>query len=151
MATNIDLDVVMRPAEVALTNVEQTLGRAADIVGQAGYLPAGMRDGMMAFVTAGKVNVDGVRQMKQGLADFAKASIQANVDAAKASLTARTLDDALTVQRDHLMAAMNDGFAQGGKLAELALTVSRKAAAPLRQQMDKQMEGPWTGWFRAAA
>jgi hypothetical protein len=147
MAMNIDLDAVMRPAEAALTNVEQTLDRTADTIGQAGYLPVGMRDGVMACVAAGKANVDGARQMKQGVADYAKASIEANINATKASLTARSLDDAMAVQREHLMAAMNDGLAQGSKLADLALAVSQKAAAPLRQQM----EGPWAVWFKAAA
>ena len=151
MATNIDLSVVMQPAEAVLTNVEQTLDRAADTVGQAGYLPVGMKDGMMACVAAGKANVDGAREIKQGVADYAKASIEANIKAAKASLTAKSLDDAMAVQREHLMAAMNDGLAQGSKLAELALQLSQNAAAPLRQQMGKQMEGPWSAWFKAAA
>ncbi|MGI9493275.1 MAG: phasin family protein [Geminicoccaceae bacterium] len=151
MATNIDLDMVMRPAETALTNVEQTLDRTADTVGQAGYLPVGIRDGVMACVAAGKANIDGARQMKQGLADYAKASIDANINAAKASLTAKSLDDAMAVQREHLMATMNDGLAQGSKLAELTLAVSEKAMAPLRQQLGKPMQRPWTAWFKTAA
>ena len=151
MAMNIDLDVVMQPAEAALTNVEQTLDRTADTIGQAGYLPVGMRDGVLACVAAGKANVDGARQMKQGVADYAKASVEANINAAKASLTAKSLDDVMAAQREHVIAIMNDGVAQGSKLAELALAVSQKAAAPLRQQMDRQMEGPWAAWFKAAA
>lgn len=151
MAANIDLDVAMRPAETALTNVEQTLDRTADTVGQAGYLPVGMKDGVMACVAAGKANVDGARQMKQGLADYAKSSIDANIYATKASLTAKSLDDAMAVQREHLMAAMNDGLGQGSKLAEMALAVSEKAVAPLRQQLSKPIQGPWTAWFKAAA
>eukprot|EP00178_Gracilaria_changii_P007989 TRINITY_DN24739_c0_g1_i1.p2 TRINITY_DN24739_c0_g1~~TRINITY_DN24739_c0_g1_i1.p2 ORF type:complete len:148 (+),score=27.94 TRINITY_DN24739_c0_g1_i1:55-498(+) len=147
MAMNIDLDVVMQPADAVLTNVEQNLDRTADTIGQAGYLPTSMRDGVMACVAAGKANVDGARQMKQGVADYAKASIEANINAAKASLTAKSLDDAMAVQREHVMAAMNDGLAQSSRLAELALAISQRAAAPLRQQM----QGPWAAWSKTAA
>lgn len=151
MAENIDLDMVMQPAEVALTNMEQVLDRTADSVGGAAYLPAGMRDGLMAMVAAGKANVDGARLMKQEVAGYAKASIDANVSAAKASMMATSLDDAMTVQRDHLTAMMNGGMAEGGKLTEMALAISEQATAPLRRQMGMQMEGPWTAWFKAAA
>ncbi|MEZ5933870.1 MAG: phasin family protein [Alphaproteobacteria bacterium] len=151
MATTIDMETVMQPAEAALTNMEQALDRTADSVGQAVYLPAGMRDGMMAMVAAGKAHVAGARQIKQGLADYAKASLDASISAAKASMAATSLDDAMAVQRGHLVALMNDGLAQGSKLAELALAASEKAAAPLRQQMGRPMEGPWTTWFNAAA
>jgi len=151
MATNIDLDMVMQPAEVALANMEQVLDRTADSVDGADYLPAGMKLGLMAMVAAGKANVDGARLMKQEVADYAKASIDANISAAKASMTAKSLDDAVSVQRDHLQAVMHGGMAESGKLAEMALAISEKAAAPLRKQMGTQMEGPWTAWFKAAA
>jgi len=147
MATNINLDMVMRPAEVALANMDEVLDRTADNVGQAGYLPAGMREGLVVVVAAAKANVDGAKLMNQEVTGYAKANIDANLSAAKATMTAKLLNDAMTVQRDHLNAVMNDGLREGGKIAELALATSEKATSPLRAQM----EGPWAAWFKTAA
>ena len=77
MATNINLDMVMRPTEVALANLDEALDRTADNVDQASYLPAGLREGLMAMVAAGKANIDGAKLIRQEVASYAEASIDA--------------------------------------------------------------------------
>lgn len=134
----IDPNMIMQPAEIALTNMDEALDKTADAVGQAGYLPVGVRNGLMAFVAAGKANVDGARQIKHEIADCAKASIDANISAAEAAMKATSLGNAMTVQRDHLTSIMKDNMSKGSQFAELALAISKKAAAAL----SKRPEGP---------
>ena len=147
MADNINLDMAVRPGEMALANMDEALDRTADNIGQADYLPNGLRDGLMAMIAAGKANIDGVKLMNQEIAGYAETSIDANLKAARAAMMATSIEEAVAIQREHLHAAMNDGMKECGKMAELALTASKNAASPLRAQM----ESPWAAWFKAAA
>lgn len=147
MANKIELDMVTRPAEVALATIEQSLDRTADSLNQAGYLSAGMRESLMACVAVGKANIDGVRQMNQEVTAYAQASLDASIVATKASMKATTWSDAVAIHRDRIQDAMTDGLARSNKFAALALSMPDNTVAPLRKQMGES----WAGWLKAAA
>lgn len=50
MATKIELKMLKQPAEAVLATIDEQLDRVADSLNQAGFLSAGLRESLMAFV-----------------------------------------------------------------------------------------------------
>ena len=97
------------------------------------------------LVALGKANLDaaiqvntatvaGAQKLNTAFADYVKATVEANIAAAKALTGVKTVQEAVELQTGHVRANLDSALAKGSELSELALSVANDVAEPLQAQ-----------------
>lgn len=130
MTKHVDLRMIERPVEAALTAIEASLDKAASSLDQADLVPASAKERLQAAVATGKAGLKGICKLKHEALDYAETSLSAHMAASQAVAQATSLTEVLAVLQDYLQTAYHDALAQGSKLTAIALTATGDVAQP---------------------
>lgn len=92
------------------------------------------KDNMDAFVQAANIMSKGVEDMGKVYWAFAQSSVETGVEASKALMGARTINDVMEIQTDLVRSNVDNAIAEGTKLTEMAVKVTNETAAPLQKR-----------------
>lgn len=147
MTDSIDLAIVERPIDTALTVVEACLETAVDSLGETGLVLDCAKGQLLAVAAAGKAGLDGTRKLNQEMMRYATTSFDSHLATGRAVMDAMSLEDAVTIQRGYLEITYRDALVQGARLAAIALMATNDAVQPLR----KEASAAINSWGRNSA
>lgn len=127
--------------EKAVAATKEHVEKASDAA-LKGYdeLAALNKDNMDAFVKAANIMSKGVEDLGKAYWAFAQSSVETGVEASKALLGARTINDVVDIQTDLVRSSVDTAIAEGTKLTEMAIKVTNESAAPLQQRYTAAVE-----------
>lgn len=127
--------------EKAVAATKEQVEKASDVA-LRGYdeLAALNKDNMDAFVKAANIMSKGVEDMGKAYWAFAQSSVETGVEASKAMMGARTINDVVEIQTDLMRNSVDNALAEGTKLTEMAVKVTNDSVAPLQQRYAATVE-----------
>jgi len=107
------------------------------------------------LVTASKANLDamieanttaykGVKQMSDEILAYTKARHEANVAVSKALTAAKSVQEAMQLQQDHVQKSLESVISKGGELSESAVSLANQVMEPLQARGKDAMEKLFT-------
>lgn len=93
-----------------------------------------------AFVTAGNVAVKGFEQINAEVMAFSKASIEDGIAAAKAVMSAKTLNEFVELQSRFAKTSLDSFLQQSTKLGELSAKVAQESFEPINARVQVAVE-----------
>ena len=94
------------------------------------------KENVEAMVRSGNIMAKGMETLGKEIMDFARVSIEGNVQATQAMFGAKTFQDMVALQSDHARKSMDQFLAEGAKLTELSVQVAGEAIAPIQVRVD---------------
>ena len=98
------------------------------------------KDGIDAFVKSGNVVAKAAEEFGKSYFAFAQAAAEQNVEAAKALMGAKTLNDVVEIQTDLARTSFDKFVAEGTKLSEMTVKVTNDAFEPLQAHANVVVE-----------
>lgn len=98
------------------------------------------KDSMDAFVKASNIMAKGYEEIGKAAFAFAQTSAEANVEAAKSLMAAKTINDVVEIQSDLARNQFDKFVAEGTKISELGVKVTNEAFEPLQAQANVVVE-----------
>ena len=95
---------------------------------------------MQVFVKAGGIFAKGAEDISKAYFDLAKVTAESGVEATKAVLAAKTLNDVVDVQNDYAKETFEAFVAESTKISELSLKVANETFAPIKEQVQATVE-----------
>ncbi|MBL4720140.1 MAG: phasin family protein [Alphaproteobacteria bacterium] len=120
--------------EMTKGHVEKT--SAAVMRGYDDYA-AFSKNSVSAFVEAGNIWSKGFEDMGKMFFEFAQASSQQSVDAAKTVMSAKTITDVVDAQSAFAKSSFDKIVSESTKMSELTMSISNEAAAPVQAQLNE--------------
>jgi len=126
----------------AATEAPAAAARKAQDTAFAGYqdVVAFNRETFDALVTAGTILTQGLHDLSRAALGLVQVSIEDNVTAAKALLTARTVQDLIDVQADLSRASLDHLLGESTRLTGETLRLAEDAAAPLTARVEATLD-----------
>lgn len=94
------------------------------------------KQGVEAMMKAGNIWAKGYEDLGKAYFSFAQDAAERGAEAAKAMMTAKTLQDAIDVQTDYAKQRFDHAVAEGTKISEMSVKVATEAMEPLQKQFD---------------
>ena len=94
------------------------------------------KENVEAMVRSGNIMAKGMETLGKEIMDFARVSIEGNVQATQARFGAKTFPDMVALPSDHARKSMDQFLAEGAKLTELSVQVAGEAIAPIQVRVD---------------
>ena len=134
--------------KVGKKSVEQALSMSKEQVGKAseaffkGYDDASAmsKESVDAVVKAGEVLTKGSETVGKAYFEFAQASVEASVEAAKAMMGAKTPKDFFDIQSEYARTNFDKFLAESTRLSEMSVKVTNEAFDPLKAQVNGSFE-----------
>lgn len=98
------------------------------------------KDAVDAYVKAGNVMSKGMEDLGKTMFAFAQSQTESNISAAKAMMTAKTLNDLVEIQSDLARSQFDAFVAESTKVSEMSLKVANEAAEPIQAQFNVVVE-----------
>lgn len=89
-----------------------------------------------AMMMAGNIWAKGYEDLGKAYFSYAQDSAERGTEAAKAMMTAKTVQDVVNVQTDFAKQRFDHFVAEGTKMSEMSAKVATEAMEPLQQQFD---------------
>ncbi|MBC6404992.1 MAG: phasin family protein [Rhodospirillales bacterium] len=105
-----------------------------------GELSALQKDNTEAIMKSSTILLKGFETVAKELVAQAQASIEANMNAAKAFVGVKTIKEAMDLQGALTKTHMDKVMADGTKVAEMSMAVANKAFEPLKTRVDSTIE-----------
>jgi phasin family protein len=141
-----------KPIEEAVAAGKQTVEQAvaatkeqvekASTAALQGYdeFAAYNKDAMDAYVKAGNVMAKGMEDMGKTVFAFAQTQAEANVAAAKALMSAKTINDVVEIQTNLARDQFDAFVAESTKVSEMGMKVANEAVEPIQAQFNVVVE-----------
>ncbi len=98
------------------------------------------KDTVDAYVKAGNVFAKGFEDLGKTVFAFAQSQAETNVNAAKALMSAKTINDVVEIQSDLARAQFDAFVAEGTKVSEMSLKVANETVEPIQAQFNVVVE-----------
>lgn len=98
------------------------------------------KDQVEAYVTAGNVASKGLETINAEVMAFTKTQVEDQISAAKAMMSAKTLQELIELQNGYAKSAFEAYTAHTTKLSEVATKVAQDAFAPINAQVQATVE-----------
>ncbi len=98
------------------------------------------KDAVDAYVKAGNVFAKGFEDLGKTVFAFAQSQAETNVNAAKALMSAKTINDVVEIQSDLARAQFDAFVAEGTKVSEMSLKVANETVEPIQAQFNVVVE-----------
>ena len=98
------------------------------------------KDNMDAFVQAANIWTKGLENMSKAYMAAAQTSVEASVNAGKALLAAKTVNEVVELQSDLVRNNFDTLVAEGTKLSELSFKVANETIEPLQTRFASTVE-----------
>jgi phasin family protein len=95
---------------------------------------------LQAFVASGTACVKGYEQLTAEWMAFGKQSMEDSVAAARAAMTAKSLQDLMDLQTSFARSSLDAMVAQGTRISELATKVAQETAEPLNERFNAAVD-----------
>jgi phasin family protein len=105
-----------------------------------GELADSSKQNMEAWNDASAAYGKGMEAISGQWMNFAKQMLDSNVQATKAILGAKSLNEAMEMQSEYARGSFDGMMAQGTKVGELATKVAQEAAEPINAQFTASVE-----------
>jgi len=92
------------------------------------------------FVKASGLFAKGAEDISKAYFDYAKETAESGIEATKAVLAAKTVNDAMDVQTVYAKQAFDKFVAEGTKIGELSLKVANETFDPIKGQIQETVE-----------
>ncbi len=147
MTKIVDWKLAEKSMNTALDAARATLDKAVESLEGSNYVPADAKSNLDAVVAASMAGIERTRAWNHEILAFAEASLNAQMAAGKAMVEAKSVTDALAVQRAYLKTASKDAMAQSEKLRGFMVDAANDVAGPI----GKQAEEAFKTWRKNAA
>lgn len=124
------VEAAAEQVEKATTAVKQGYGDFATL----------QKDAFDAFVRSGEILAKGAEALGKEYFAFAQKTAEANNEAAKALLAAKSVTEFVQLQSDYFRISMDSSVDEGSKLSEMSLKIATEAFEPLQKQMTAAVE-----------
>jgi len=124
---------------VAAAEEQVVMATAAAAQGY-GDFTALQNDAFDALVRSGEILARGAEALGREYFAFAQDSVTANSEAAKALLTARSLQEVVDLQSKMVRTNFDKSVDESGKLSEMSLKIASEAFEPLQKQISDAVE-----------
>lgn len=136
------------PAAPTLETVEQAVEAATEQVEKAraavtqgyGDFAAFQQEAFAAFVRSGEILAKGAEALSKEYFAFAQHTAEANSEAAKALLAAKSVNELVQLQSEFLRVSLDKSVDEGSKLSEMSFKIASEAFEPLQKQMTAAVE-----------
>ena len=98
------------------------------------------KDAVDAYVKAGNVMSKGFEDLGKTIFAFAQSQAESNVSAAKAMMSAKTLNDLVEIQTDLARSQFDAFVAESTKVSEMSLKVANETVEPIQAQFTVVVE-----------
>lgn len=98
------------------------------------------KDTVDAYVKAGNVFAKGFEDLGKTVFAFAQTQAEANVNAAKALMSAKTINDVVEIQSDLARNQFDAFVAESTKVSEMTVKVANETAEPIQAQLNIVVE-----------
>ena len=98
------------------------------------------KESVDAVVKAGEVLTKGSETVGKAYFEFAQASVEASVEAAKAMMGAKTPKDFFDIQSEYARTNFDKFLAESTRLSEMSVKVTNEAFDPLKAQVNGSFE-----------
>ena len=98
------------------------------------------KEAVDAYVKAGNVMSKGMEDLGKTMFAFAQSQAESNVSAAKAMMSAKTLNDLVEIQSDLARSQFDAFVAESTKVSEMSLKVSNEVVEPIKAQFTVVVE-----------
>lgn len=98
------------------------------------------QEAMQVMVKAGGIFAKGAEDIGKAYFDLAKVTAESGVEATKAVLAAKTINDVVDVQSDYAKESFDTFVAEGTKISELSLKVANETFEPIKAQVQATVE-----------
>ncbi|MEQ8831723.1 MAG: phasin family protein [Alphaproteobacteria bacterium] len=98
------------------------------------------KDTVDAYVKAGNVFAKGFEDLGKTVFAFAQSQAETNVNAAKALMSAKTINDVVEIQSDLARTQFDAFVAEGTKVSEMSLKVANETVEPIQAQFNVVVE-----------
>lgn len=147
-APKIDTKQIDEAVAVGKQTVEQAVAATKEQVEKAstaalkGYdeFATLNKDGIDAFVKSGNIFAKGAEEVGKAYFAFAQAAAESNVEAAKALMGAKTLNEVVEIQSDLARVSFDKFVAEGTKLSEMGMKVTNDAFEPIQAHTNVVVE-----------
>ena len=135
-------------AETVAETYEQVVETASEQAEQAGAavtqgyddFAALQKEGFEALVKAGEILARGAEAIGKEYFAFAQHTAEANGEAAKALLGAKSVQEIVELQGEFVRVSLDKSVDESGKLSEMSLKIASEALEPLQKQMTAAVE-----------
>ena len=93
-----------------------------------------------ALVSAGDVLAKGAEDLGKEYFAFAQAAANANAEAARAMLSAKSLEEIVGLQGAYAQSALDKSLAETTKISELSVKIGNEAIQPIQAQFNAAIE-----------
>ncbi|MDW3207069.1 MAG: phasin family protein [Alphaproteobacteria bacterium] len=98
------------------------------------------KDNVDAYVKAGNVFAKGFEDLGKTFFAFAQSQAESNVNAAKALMSAKTINDVVEIQSDLARTQFDAFVAEGTKVSEMSLKVANETVEPIQARFNVVVE-----------
>ena len=98
------------------------------------------KNGVDALIKAGEIWAKGAEEFGKAYMALAQETAEANSEAAKAILSAKSLKEVVDLQGEIARKSFDKSLSEGTKLSELSLKVANEALQPIQQQFTAAVE-----------
>jgi phasin family protein len=134
--------------EAAAETYEQVVATAKDQAEKAGVavtqgygdFAAFQKEGFEALVKAGEILARGAEALGKEYFAFAQDAAEANGEAAKALLAAKSVKEVVELQSEFIRISLDKSVDESGKLSEMSLKIASEAFEPLQKQVTAAVE-----------
>lgn len=98
------------------------------------------KDGFDAFVKSGNIFAKGAEEFGKAYFAYAQSAAEQNVEAAKAMMTAKTLNDVVEIQTNLARTNFDKFVAEGTKMSEMAIKVTNDVVEPIQAHTNVVVE-----------
>lgn len=98
------------------------------------------KDTMDAYAKAGNVVAKGMEDLGKTLFAFAQSQAEANVEAAKSLMGAKTINDVMEIQSELARSQFDAFVAESTKVSEMTMKVANEAGEPIQAQLTVVVE-----------
>ncbi len=132
-------------AETATEQVTQTATKqvekaTAAVTQSYGDFATFQNEAFAALVRSGEILAKGAEALSKEYFTFAQHAAEANSEAAKALLAAKSVNEFVQLQSDFLRVSLDKSVDEGSKLSEMSFKIATEAFEPLQKQMTAAVE-----------
>ncbi|UCH74101.1 MAG: phasin family protein [Rhodospirillales bacterium] len=127
--------------EAVTEQVEKQVEKAAAVAAQGyGDFAVLQKEAFDALVRSGEILTKGAEALGKEYLAFAQEAAEANNQAAKALMGAKSVTEFVQLQSDYFRISLDKSVDEGTKLSEMSMKIATEAFEPLQKQMTAAVE-----------
>ncbi len=126
--------------QVAQTATEQVEKATAAVTQSYGDFATFQTEAFAALVRSGEILAKGAEALSKEYFTYAQHTAEANSEAAKALLAAKSVNEFVQLQSDFFRVSLDKSVDEGSKLSEMSFKIATEAFEPLQKQMTAAVE-----------